>query len=116
MILPNLDRNYSIDAESTIDRFSVFKEVSVVKGSIPEVLTSFDTTDISFLHIDLNTAQAEVAGLKLLYENLKSGAIVLLDDYGFPNFRESRIAHDELAVELGYEILSLPTGQGLIIK
>lgn len=116
MILPDLDRNYSIDAESTIERFSSFKEVSVITGTVPEVLTTFDTTEISFLHIDLNTARAEVAGLKLLYKNLKSGAIVLLDDYGFPNFRESRIAHDELAVELGYEILSLPTGQGLIIK
>jgi len=115
-ILPEKERNYSIDAESTIARFSCFKEVTVVRGTVPEVLTTFDTTEISFLHIDLNTAQAEVAGLKLLYKNLKSGAIVLLDDYGFPNFRESRIAHDELAVELGYEILSLPTGQGLIIK
>jgi hypothetical protein len=85
-------------------------------GTVPEVLTTFDTTEISFLHIDLNTAQAEVAGLKLLYESLKLGAIVLLDDYGFPNYVESRISHDQLADELGYEILSLPTGQGLIIK
>jgi len=116
VILPELERNYATDSESTIERFSIFKEVSVVKGSIPEVLTSFDTTDISFLHIDLNTAQAEVAALKLLYNSLQSGAVVLLDDYGFPNFRESRIAHDQLAETLGYEILGLPTGQGLIIR
>jgi SAM-dependent methyltransferase len=116
MVLSDLERNYSIDAESTIKRFSCFEEVSVVMGTVPEVLTTFDTTEISFLHIDLNTAQAEVAGLKLLYESLKLGAIVLLDDYGFPNYVESRISHDQLADELGYEILSLPTGQGLIIK
>lgn len=70
----------------------------------------------AFLHVDLNSAEAEVGALRAIWPNLVGGAVVILDDYGFPDFEMSRRAHDELADELGYEILALPTGQGLILR
>lgn len=42
---------------------------------------------------------------------------MLLDDYAFSNsYRPQKQAFDSLAKELNFNILSLPTGQGLIVK
>jgi len=42
--------------------------------------------------------------------------MVLFDDYGYFGFESLTRAIDEAAARLGAEVLSLPTGQGLIIK
>ena len=44
------------------------------------------------------------------------GAIVLLDDYAWATHRAQQIAQDEFAAAHGTAILSLPTGQGLLIR
>ena len=54
--------------------------------------------------------------LRLLWDKLLPNSVVLLDDYGFPDFLASQQAHASLAKDLGYEILGLPSGQGLIMK
>lgn len=45
-----------------------------------------------------------------------SGAIVVLDDYGWSGHEEQKHAFDSFARSRGVEVLSLPTGQGLILK
>jgi hypothetical protein len=47
---------------------------------------------------------------------MPAGAVVLLDDYAFTGCEAQKQAIDELAEELSFTTLSLPTGQGLIIK
>ena len=116
VILNDVETRYAANLDLVKQRFKPFAEVSCVQGLIPEVLSEFDASNISFLHIDLNAAQPEVAALRILWEQLAPNAIVLLDDYGFPDFAASQMAHSALAQELGYEILGLPTGQGIIIK
>ena len=111
-----INSRYISDVESVRDRFAAFTEVSCIKGLIPEALSTIDTSSISFLHIDLNTAQPEVDALRLLWDKLLPNGVVLLDDYGFPDFAASQKAHVSLSKDLGYEILGLPSGQGLIIK
>jgi hypothetical protein len=109
-------RQYADSVESVSNRFKTFPNVHIVQGLVPEILESIEICDLNFIHIDLNAAQPEVAALTILFPRLTQGGVVLLDDYGFPETAASRIAHDNLALNLGYEILSLPTGQGLIIK
>ena len=111
-----IESRYASDVESVRDRFATFAEVSIIKGLIPEALSTIDTSSISFLHIDLNAAQPEVDALRLLWDKMLPNGVVLLDDYGFPEFAASQKAHDSLSKDLGYEILGLPSGQGLIIK
>jgi len=111
-----ITRQYADAIEAVSERFKEFPIVHLVQGLVPEILESIDILELNFIHIDLNAAQPEIAALTFLFPHLKSGGYVLLDDYGFPETVESRIAHDNLALQLGYEILSLPTGQGLIIK
>ena len=45
-----------------------------------------------------------------------SGAAVVLDDYGWEKHIVQKHAFDDFAGRMGVPILSLPTGQGLIIK
>ena len=116
VVLNAIESRYASDIENTRKRFADFPEVTCIQGLIPEALSTLDTSNISFLHIDLNAAQPEIDALRLLWDNLLPNSVVLLDDYGFPNFASSQVAHASLSKELGYEILGLPTGQGLIMK
>jgi hypothetical protein len=111
-----ITRQYADSIDAVTKRFTEFPNVQIVQGLVPEILESLDIPDLNFIHIDLNAAQPEIAALKTLFPYLNNGGYVLLDDYGFPETAESRIAHDNLAHQIGYEILALPTGQGLIIK
>jgi hypothetical protein len=115
-LLPEIESRYADSLNSVQSNFNEFKFVECVQGLIPDVLSTIDLTDISFLHIDLNSAQPEIEALRFVWKLLSSNATILLDDYGFPNFASSQRAHAELAKELGYDILGLPTGQGLILK
>ena len=44
------------------------------------------------------------------------GAIMLLDDYGWAGHEPQRDAFNALSAEFGFTILSLPTGQAVIVK
>jgi hypothetical protein len=41
---------------------------------------------------------------------------MILDDYGFSAHRPQKAAFDDFAAARGTQVLSLPTGQGLIFK
>jgi len=71
---------------------------------------------VAFLHLDLNCSQPEVAAFDYFWDFLVPGAFVLLDDYGYAGYRSQKIAMDAAARDKQMNILSLPTGQGLVIK
>lgn len=97
------------------NRFRDNPQVRVVKGVVPDVLTDAPGK-IAFLHIDLNSPAAEVGALEILFPRLSSGAMVVFDDYGWKLFRRQKEAEDAYMRKLGYEILELPTGQGLVVR
>jgi hypothetical protein len=107
---------YVNDLARVRSNFSEWPNAVVVPGSVPEVLPSLDIGAVAFLHIDMNCAYPERAALEFFWERLSPGAIVLLDDYAYARHDAQMRAMDEAAQILGAEILSLPTGQGLIIK
>jgi hypothetical protein len=107
---------YVTDVNAVIKNFSEWKRVQIIQGSIPETLIKVTTNKIAFLHVDLNCAPPEVAAVECFWERMVSGAIVLLDDYAYWGYRQQKMAMDVLASRLGVNILSLPTGQGLIIR
>ena len=107
---------YCDNLDLVIDHFKKFKNVHIVKGRVPECLKKIKSDKISFLHIDLNNAKPEFDGLSILWDKLIKGAVILLDDYGFPNRRDQHDAMNEFAHSHNIEIFQLPTGQGLMIK
>lgn len=71
---------------------------------------------IAYLHIDLNSANAKISVLEVLFDRVVSGGVIVFDDYGWKSFSRQREAEDRFMAERGYRILELPTGQGLVIK
>jgi hypothetical protein len=108
--------SYTDSPKGIESRFAQQSGVSVIQGELPSVLDSLDLPKIRFVHVDLNAAEPEVQSLQMLWNRLVPGGIVLLDDYGSPEFLDSHEAMTRLSADLSFEILGLPTGQGLIIK
>ena len=111
-----LDYPYTSDHEFVIEAFRAYPNVKVIKGFIPESLAEVSSDQISFLSIDLNNALPEIAALEFFWDKLVSGAAVILDDYGWEKHIVQKKAFDDFAKRRSVPLLSLPTGQGLIIK
>lgn len=90
------------------------KGATVTPGLLPQSL--IDMPSLSFLHVDLNDAEAESQCLQQLFPAMRTGGIVLLDDYGWSKYADSYKAHKAFFESYGQNILELPTGQGIIIK
>jgi hypothetical protein len=105
---------YADGPESVIENFSEWPGVRVVVGRIPDTL--LDTKPVAFLHVDLNNAAAEEAAVRHFWPRLSRGAPLLFDDYNRVGYKELGEKADRLGVELGFEVLTMPTGQGLVIK
>lgn len=97
-------------------RFAAYPNIRVHRGRIPEVLAQDAPRRIAFLHLDLNSARAEIGALEVLYDRLVPGAYLLLDDYGWYPYRAQKAAEDPFFDARGVKVLELPTGQGLVIK
>ncbi len=65
---------------------------------------------------DLNNAPAEIGALDRLFDRVSPGGIVLFDDYGWLAYRAQKDAEDPWLAARGYQVLELPTGQGLVFK
>ncbi len=107
---------YVTSADAAIANFSEWKNQKIIIGAVPETLDQITAHQIAFLSIDMNCTPPEVAALEYLWDRLVDGAFVLLDDYAYLGYRQQKLGMDECAGRLGVDILSLPTGQGLIIK
>jgi hypothetical protein len=107
---------YITDLERVRANFAEWPEAVVVEGTVPAVLKTFDAGQMAFLHLDMNCAYPERAALEYFWERLAPGAFVLLDDYSYGEYECQKDAIDDAARGLGAEVLSLPTGQGLIIR
>jgi hypothetical protein len=98
------------------ERFASFANVIVTKGFVPQILDDISPEKISFLHVDMNNAPAEIGTLERLFDRISPGGVLVLDDYGWQAYRAQKLAEDPWLAERGYEVLELPTGQGLVFK
>jgi len=57
-----------------------------------------------------------MAAANLFWDKMVGGAIMVLDDYGWSGHEEQKRAFDNFAHVRGVEILTLPTGQGRVLK
>lgn len=90
--------------------------VEIIPGTVPETLLQVGTQQIAFLSIDMNNAAPEIAAAEYFWPKLTAGAVVVLDDYGWSQHIEQKHAFDQFAQRHGVPILSLPTGQAVMIK
>jgi O-methyltransferase len=96
--------------------FSAFPRATLVQGIIPQSFEGCDLENISYLSMDLNNALAERKAIDFLWPKLVPGAVIILDDYAFTGYRKQYDMWNEFAKSMGQIVLTLPTGQGLIIR
>jgi len=107
---------YHTDLDRVRANFAEWPNAIVVPGRVPDILPSLPVTEVAFLHLDMNIALPERAALEFFWPRLSPGAMVLLDDYAYRGHELQGAAMDRAAQALGAEIVSLPTGQGLIVR
>jgi hypothetical protein len=96
--------------------YAEWSNVEIVQGVVPEVLPTLGIKNVAFLHLDMNCAYPERAALEFFWDALSPHAMVLLDDYAYYGNESLADAINTTAAALGAEVLSLPTGQGLMVK
>lgn len=101
--------------DDVVNEFST-DNVIVVQGIIPESLGDVVIDKVAFLSIDMNCMEPEIEAISYFWPKLVPGAIVILDDYEWPQHEEQRNAFKQFAKEKNTQILPMPTGQGIIIK
>ncbi len=107
---------YVTDMERVRANFAEWPNAVVVQGVVPEILPSVGASQVAFLHLDLNCAAPELAALEYFWERMPAGGVVLLDDYAYHGMNAQKQAVDDWAGGTGAAVLSLPTGQGLIVR
>ena len=107
---------YSDCYEQVKNTFANLPNVKLIKGSVPGTLSQVSSTKISFLSIDMNNLVPEIAALDYFWDKLSVGGMIVLDDYAYVTYNLQYDAHNKWAKEKNIKILSLPTGQGLIVK
>lgn len=96
--------------------FAPFPKAHLVRGRVPDTLSSVPIEKVCYLSIDMNIVAPEIAAIEYFYYKLVPGAPVILDDYAFAGYYKQKEAWDVFAAKKGIKILCLPTGQGLFIK
>ena len=102
--------------EEVKKNFSEFKNVHLIRGSVPATLTQVPISQVAYLSIDMNCARPEIEAAEYFWPKLVAGGMILLDDYAYGTSRIQQKAFDQFAASKNTHVLSLPTGQGLIIK
>lgn len=124
-----LDARYVSDSEASrlawyktlsfadVERnFAEYDRVSLIKGPVPETLERAAIEKVAYLSLDMNCTAPEIAAIRYFWNRLTPGAFVVLDDYAYSGYEEQYEAFNRFAAEQGVEIVSLPTGQGLLLR
>ncbi len=96
--------------------FASMPNVKVVQGRVPDVLPTIPAEEVAYLSLDMNCTMPEIKAAEFYWDRLTPGGIILLDDYAQKLHSEQQLAFDGFASQRGVSVLSLPTGQGIILK
>lgn len=110
------NKNFTGFYNEVLNHFKSYYFVIMIKGFIPATLQYLPTNKIAFLHLDLNSVNPEVNALEFLWDKMIKGAIIILDDYNQTGREIQKDGIDKLGNKLNFDVLCLPTGQGLILK
>ena len=94
-------------------KFSIYPNVQIIRGIVPDTFAVACPDQISFLHIDMNSEMAEVLALEHLFDRLTIGGIIIFDDFGWKSAINQCKAEQAFMRKRGHSVLELPTGQVL---
>jgi hypothetical protein len=102
--------------EQTRRNFEPFASAILIRGKVPDSLPSANIDKVCYLSLDMSITYPERKAIEYFWPKLSTGAFVVLDDYGWHGYEAQAQSMNEFARAVGVEILSLPTGQGLLAK
>lgn len=103
--------------DEVVQTFREFDNVRIIRGKVPDTLSHVKADKVCYLSLDMNYAEPEIAAAEHFWDRLVSGAVIVLDDYGYSdNFLKIKHSFDDFARKRNVQVLLLPTGQGLIFK
>jgi hypothetical protein len=108
-----------LDIENTKQNLSLcsLDKFVYIKGYIPESFSQSRHPDqIAWMHIDLNSSIPTIASLDFFWDRLVTGGVVLLDDFAWPGYEDTRMEVEKWCEGRSLDILQFPTGQALITK
>jgi len=111
-----LYNTFTTDVDSVKENFSEWKNVKIIIGNIPETLSQEKIDKVAFLHIDLNSPLPEMLTFFYFWEKIVKGGIILFDDYAYYGYENQKKFADFCSMTVNRPIVSLPTGQGMMIK
>ena len=98
-----------------VERFSEFENLKVIKGSVPSSLKTVDVGTVNFLHLDMNSWQAELGALDYFLPRMSQGGVIILDDFGLKTHQKQFEKEYPFLIKKGLSVLELPTGQGVVL-
>jgi O-methyltransferase len=102
--------------DAALKTFAEYANAHIIRGKVPDTLPQITSDRIGYVSMDLNCVEPEMAAGNFLWPRMVPGALIVLDDYGWKPHIHQKHAWDRFAAERGIQVLSLPTGQGLLIK
>jgi len=110
-------RTYYRDCyEIAKNNFAPYSGARLVRGRVPDTLANVEISKVAYLSLDMNIVEPEMAAIRHFWPKLSPGAPVVLDDYGWAEYAPQQVAMDAFADSVGCKVLTLPTGQGLLLK
>jgi hypothetical protein len=93
------------------------ERVEFHRGIIPETLKPVADSKFCFVHVDVDIYQTTADCCAFFYPRLSPGGVMICDDYGFYRYRDAaKLAMDEYFRDKPEPVISLRTGQGMVIK
>ena len=107
-----------LDINSTKKNLIDFENNTIFnKGYIPEIFNSSKSpSNLSWLHIDLNSSLPTKESLEFFYPKIEKNGIILFDDYSQDGYEETREVVENFFVNKNIIFLHLMTGQAMLIK
>jgi O-methyltransferase len=96
--------------------FSPYPRARLIRGVVPDTLETVEIDRVCYLSIDMTIVKPERAALEHFWDKLVPGAVVLLHNYGWQGYEQSKQGLDEFAGQVGVEIFTCPTGQGILLR
>ena len=115
---PHTTEKFTNNSFDEVSKYlSVFNNVVVYKGRFQDQCTQIQGESFSFAHIDVDLYEPTVACLHFFSSHLKTGGIMVVDDYGYKTCEGAKQAVDEF-MDRNHRFVKfhLTTGQCLIVK
>jgi O-methyltransferase len=113
------DRYSELELNATQNNLKEYDDLIIYhKGYIPKIFDENPESpdSIIYMHIDLNSTKPTIDSLEYFFPRLVSGGVILFDDYGWNNHKDTKHAVDNFFKDKSGSLLHLPTGQAIFYK